>query len=248
VEKYRSAVAKLSDVSTMDGTSHTMMTSENVQRGYWISTDIVHFYHRPNGQKSDVGWGPTLPDGRITVPLMWIDNGVGDTIEGSVGFCWPRFYADPAQAPRGNELLHTIAYPRFPNGTGNPYRGFFGNQAPGAPPEREGGRYQPPIGSPYDTTRTPVFVNMFRHKTFDMWYQSARPSSFHTGIFVASFCDGTVRGLSVNIEETVFVQLMVAGAAQSDAGWSFPSQGVSNNPMPNLLDGALFNPGTIFRN
>jgi len=78
---------------------------------------------------------------------------------------------------------------------------------------------------------------MFARKRFSgSWYQSARPASHHAGLVVASFCDGTVRKLNSAIEEVVFVQLMTAGDAQSDAGWRFPPGNEKNFLQDKLFD------------
>jgi hypothetical protein len=58
---------------------------------------------------------------------------------------------------------------------------------------------------------------------------------------VASFCDGNVRRINQDIDEIVFVQLMVAGAAQSDAGRPILIQGVRNFLEGRLFDGRVLN-------
>jgi len=241
VGKYRNAVARLSDISSMDGTAYTMLISENVQRGYWISEDIVHFRNDRVGDSSqptaaDWLWLPD-PDRRGYVDLDF--GGIpGHTLEGSVAFCWPRYFLNPNRG-YGCE----IAYPRdASNVSGNTKQGFTGAcNDPDGP-------YLDFLRTPYDTERIPVWANKFPRKTFGAsWYQSARPSSHHGPIFIVSFCDGNVRRLNENIDEVVFVQLMVAGAGQSDAGWHLP-----NPPPPglallpnesNFLQGRLFNTG-----
>jgi len=215
----------------MDGTSNTLLLSENVQRGFWISEQIVHFYHTPDGQSIHIPDASFLqlpePDGRWIAPL----TGIEDTIEGSVAFCWPRYYA-------GNQpWLCEIAYPWQNNGVNepNPFRGFLGSQAPGADPDV--GLFIPALDTDHDPYRMPVFLNRFRQKEFDTWYQSARPSSNHPQIVIVSLADGNVRRISDSISELVFVQLMTAGDAQSDAGWGFPASA----PTQNFLHGRLFN-------
>jgi hypothetical protein len=83
-------------------------------------------------------------------------------------------------------------------------------------------------------------MNMFVRETFNSpsWYPSARPSSHHGPVVIVSFADGNVRRLNQDMEEVVFVQLMTAGDAQSDAGWG---------GTDNLLFRQLLNTGTVFQ-
>ena len=220
-------VARFEEISRMDGTTYTLLTSENVQRGFWISEEITHFYHQPDGQIVSVPLGAydTLPepDGRYTVPF----TGAQDTIEGSVAFCWPRFYN---LADQGS----TICYPQGDfNNSSNPKQGFSGACDNIDDDVFSFNR------NPYDSERIPCYFNMFRRKTFTSWYHSARPSSNHRGTVIASFCDGTVRPISESIDEWVFVHLMTAGASQSDAGKRIPGR--------NFLEGKLFDPSSFDR-
>ena len=252
VAKYRNAIARLSDISRMDGTAYTLLTSENVQRGYWISDDIVHFYNNRTGASprplTAAEWAPAnfLPDGRRTVILTGFGL-AGDTIEGSVAFVWPRYYA----SGQPDNLLCQIAYLR--GGTfatpGNTKQGFTGACNDPEGPNLVFPRI--PIYDDGDTEMIPVWLNMFTRKTFadhDSWYPSARPSSHHGPVVIVSFTDGNVRRLNQDMEEVVFVQLMTAGDAQSDAGWRS-----SQNPSPpfqrfnNFLEGRLLNTGTVFQ-
>jgi len=251
VGRYRNAVARISDISSMDGTSHTMLTSENAQRGFWISEEIVHFVTNRAGAPPMSPTGDPLfvtagdwrrlpdPDNRWFVDLHF--GGVsGHTIEGSVGFCWPRFYFNP-----GSYFPCQIAYPRGEPGfavPGNAKQGF--SHPPNDPGDTifnfVGGVYVDFDRGVYDTARIPVWLNAFTRKTFGpSWYQSARPSSHHPAIVIVSFADGSVRRINDSIDERVFVQLMTAGSAQSDAGASIP-----NTPTVwrNFLEGRLFNP------
>ena len=236
-EKQRHAVARLADISKMDGTAYTLLLSENAQRGFWISEDIVHFYNDREGNSlipniAPNDWDPEpLPGYKWHVRLTGASrNGMnGDTIEGSAAFCWPRFYAEP-----GNYSTR-ISYLREGFRGSNTYRGFTGDC-------EEQDKINGPVTSitrnPYDTQRIPFYVCQFARKSFtnsNSWYQSARPSSYHTGLVVAAFCDGNVRRIHQSIDETAFVQMMVAGAAQSDAGWSFRDQNERN-----FLEGKLF--------
>ena len=231
-EKYKNAVTRLSDISGMDGTAYTLLTSENVQRGFWISEQIVHFSTDREGRNSPTvatnHWGQ-LPDGRWAVDP---DSG-SHTLEGSVGFCWPRHYAVP-----DSYVLCQIAYPRADyNVSGNTKQGFTG-----ACDNPDNPNFAFDRGA-YNTQRIPVWLNMFTGKEFGAsWYQSARPASQHVSSVVASFCDGNVRVLNQDMSEVVFVQLMTAGDAQSDAGWSFRPFNLPNNEQ-NFLEGKLPNTG-----
>jgi prepilin-type N-terminal cleavage/methylation domain-containing protein len=245
--KYRNAVATLDAISKMDGTAYTLLTSENVQRGFWISNDIVHFYNDRAGNSpplKNTDWERLSPAKRCYVKLAsYWGNGnntslssdaiTGDSIEGSVAFCWPRHYYKP------DDMLTRPCYLRVGyNVVGNTKQGFSGIcDTP------EGNDYSIDRQT-YSSLMIPCYINLFRHKTFTQsktdrvaytWYSSARPSSYHTGLVVASFCDGNVRRITQDIEEVVFVQLMTAGDLQSDAGWSF-----GDPQEKNFLEGRLF--------
>jgi prepilin-type N-terminal cleavage/methylation domain-containing protein len=200
--KHRNTVARLENLSKMDGTTHTLLASENVQRGFWISDQLVHFYNNRDGSSVASGdWFQLpAPDNREAMMLI----GGNNDIEGSVAFCWYRTDYDDALCYLDEDEL----------GDDNPKRGFIASQPP--PPSATG------IYSPMGNDRIPCYLGLYPWKTFDgCWYQSARPVSSHPGVVVASFCDGSVRTLKYDIEEFVFVQLMVAGAAQSDANSNF---------------------------
>ncbi|MCL2005669.1 MAG: DUF1559 domain-containing protein [Planctomycetaceae bacterium] len=230
----RHNVVRLADISRRDGAAYTFLTSENLQRGYWISRELVHFYNDRSG-------GDTSPE--FAVDRLQTAFGVNDwelliddrsgrrrwvvfgenlsltdqgfTIEGSVAFCWPR---DP----------NTGFYPQL--GGLNPYQGFWGLNANPSPDLRE---YVPPDG----TGMIPVFPNLFRDHAFPAsWYASARPSSHHPNIFIASFADGNVRKINEDIDEQAFVSLMTTSGSQSDAGRRIPGGGDRSN----FLEGYLF--------
>jgi len=214
--KHRSTVARIEDITKMDGTSYTLMTSENVQRGFWISSDLIHFYNDRGGN--------VLANSASFFPLNGQDavalTGFGlDDIEGSVAFCWSR----------GEYDADRMCYPRDElRDIGNPKRGFVAMQPPPPSPK---GTYVPPFD---DSWRIPAYLGLFPWKTYTgSWYQSARPASYHAGAVVASFCDGSVRNINWDIDEHVFVQLMTAGDRRSDAGWRFDAG-------ENFLQGRLF--------
>jgi len=249
--KYRNAVVRLSDISSMDGTAYTLLTSENVQRGFWIAEQIVHFGNDRSGYapslNNSVGnngdWRRVREpsDMRWTVHLDCIfmnraptgDAIIGHTLEGSVAFCWSRNYSGD------NPRLCEIAYLRGGLPNDNTKQGFVTVNA-AIPPDS--GNFVSPAG----TERIPTWMNLFVRETFNSpsWYPSARPSSHHGPVVVVSFADGNVRRLNQDMEEVVFVQLMTAGDAQSDAGWQSQRQGYG---FQNLLEGKLLNTGTIFQ-
>ncbi|MDR1960304.1 MAG: DUF1559 domain-containing protein [Planctomycetaceae bacterium] len=70
--KVKNAVG-VDAISALDGASNTLLLSENVNYGYWISTDIANSNCKRDGS---------------------LDTGGGHTMEGSVGFCWSRKYQD----------------------------------------------------------------------------------------------------------------------------------------------------------
>jgi len=261
VRKYQKAVARLSDISGMDGTSYTLLTSENVQRGYWISEDIVHFYNDRKGNSlknieeidNTSDW-ISLPDGRYTIKLTSFGNSTltGDTIEGSVAFCWPRDYV-----AQDAILLHNVAYPRNDDEAfttpGNAKQGFTDKRYDPSSQIIDVGR------NVYDATMIPVWLNTLplvdfsdssilqdsigKFEVAHSWYPSARPSSLHGEIVIVSFCDGNVRRLNRNMSEIVFVQMMTCSDVQSDAGWRFPT----GTGVQNFLEGRMLNTGEAFR-
>ena len=252
-KRKRNTVARLEDLTRMDGTAYTFMTSENIQHGFWISTDIVHFYNNregePVGQIANDDWG-RLPDDNTKryVRLTGFGSTVltSDTIEGSIAFCWPRYYYNSANPDQANtpETESTICYLgiRAPT-SGSPFVGFSGtNIAPD-----ESGDFVSADRVSYSTDMIPVYVNRFSDKIFrgGSWYPSARPSSHHGPIVIASFCDGNVRRINENIDERVFVHMMTAGASQSDAGR--PLRGAGGIPLDvrNFIEGRLFDPTSL---
>ena len=236
--KQRHAVARLGDISKMDGTAYTLLLSENAQRGYWISNDVIHFYNDRAGNSLMSSIAPNDWDKDPLPGYKWYVSltGFEDCIEGSVAFCWPRFYKQ-TPGPDSRPLPRICYLQDGFGGTGNPKQGFTAAQSPAAtdPAPHTAGNFVSIERGSYDHRRIPCYLNMYSQKTFSTWYQSARPASFHTGLVVAAFCDGNVRRINQEIDEVPFVQMMVAGAAQSDAGWSFRDPNERN-----FLEGRLF--------
>jgi hypothetical protein len=69
----------ITDIAGLDGTSNTLLLSENANHGFWISTTLNEFCCKRNGDADP----PTSPSS--------INTG-HDKIEGSIGFCWARQY------------------------------------------------------------------------------------------------------------------------------------------------------------
>jgi len=171
------------DVSRMDGTSMTILLSENENAGHWIwcwfpadstntgsmsgdcgySVPITLELDRPSGATS--WWGATI-----------YPNDFSGRTETHVAFCFPGDLSDidtgeiptyvPLQYPVDNELS-----PLFIN---------EGRQNSGV--------------QITESSRT------------------TRPSSGHPGVVVAAFCDGGVRTLKDDMDKTLFVRLCRPGS------------------------------------
>ena len=245
--RHRNAVSRLSDIARWDGTSNTIMLSENRQRGFWISSDIVHFYNNRAGDRvryiAPADWDWHLTDTNRRYVSMTGFGTVGNTIEGSVAFCWPRAYYVPGDID-----------PRYPEPSSISYVGLLaptlnntrvGFSAPPVTNFPRGSIFNFPR-SPYNWERIPVYINMFTENIFeDSWYPSARPSSHHPGgRVVMAFCDGSVRPISQNIDERVFVHAMVTNAPQSDAGRRISA---FTPPPTNFIEDTLFDPSHFER-
>jgi type II secretory pathway pseudopilin PulG len=94
----------VADLSRLDGTSYTLLLSENVNRGFWISEDVTHFSCNRDG----TALAPSTPD--------HLTSG-HDKIEGSVAFCWAREYdpdkgGKPASYTPGKTVL-PVRYLKF---------------------------------------------------------------------------------------------------------------------------------------
>jgi hypothetical protein len=79
----------ITDIAGLDGTSNTLLLSENANHGFWISTTLNEFCCSRNGNADP----PSSPES--------INTG-HDKIEGSVGFCWARQY-EAGSWPGGDE-------------------------------------------------------------------------------------------------------------------------------------------------
>lgn len=234
--KYQHTIARMEDISKMDGTAYTLMLSENTQRGFWISDQLVHFYNNRDGSHSQFQGVPqdeigVFPLGDTMAVAL---TGANDTIEGSLAFCWYRCYHCDATPDNPR-----ICYPQVGGIGGNNSKQGWWAFSDSDPAGTFSTAALPPTS--YDKDRIPCYIGKFSRKTFfGSWYYSARPASYHTGLVIAAFCDGNVRRISQDIDEVPFVHMMTAGAAQSDAGWQFPP-----GAERNFLEGKLFDAGVL---
>ena len=159
------------NISSMDGTSMTILLSENENAGRWIwygsgsgiSTPIASL-HNPGG----------APDrGNILPPIA--ANDPIDDMEAIVGFCFPFGI--------GDDDLTIPPYISLASGGIN--------------------------------EKTPLFINEGRSNsgvTFNFLSRTARPSSAHPGVVMATFCDQNVRALRDDLDKLFFVRLCRPGS------------------------------------
>ena len=172
----------MDNISTMDGTSMTILLSENENAGHWI------WYG------NTASWGSKVPvaQSTYTTNALWCprandivpsDNetfGIND-IEIQVGFCYPKELSSIA----------TGEIPQYiPPMAGNVVNGVDGEMSPLFINE---GR----ANSGFN----------FRHPS-----RKVRPSSGHPGVVVAAFCDGHVGTLKDDMDKTLFVRLCRPGS------------------------------------
>jgi len=239
--KHRHTVVRLDDISKMDGTAYTLMLSENTQRGFWISEDLVHFYNNRDGSSRMQDATDLANYFKLGDLLAANLTGVDDSIEGSVAFCWSRNYFNADVNSR------YICYPQVGGIGGNNTKQGFWAFSDNDPAGTFSTANLPPTAYGESANRIPCYIGRFHLKAFspnDSWYYSARPASYHTGLVVAAFCDGNVRRINRDIDEVPFVQMMTAGAVQSDAGWQFKSRDWETNEK-NFLEGKLFDAGIL---
>ncbi|MDR3181439.1 MAG: DUF1559 domain-containing protein, partial [Planctomycetaceae bacterium] len=128
-------VVQLDNISRFDGTTHTLLLSENIQAGFWISDDLkdptthLHFRCSRNGTSSDV---TDKGNGTFDPPPDKLDTG-DDMIEGMVAFCFPRWYAgNVTKDPNHEQDPGNAVYPKAGvfDGTTPGTRGFISVQDP----------------------------------------------------------------------------------------------------------------------
>jgi hypothetical protein len=180
----------LAGISSMDGTSMTIMLSENLDAGHWVwyakgepqIPMATHWYSIPtNLTKPATGpWTVDLKNSLFVVcPNDMIESFPGD-LEAMVGFCFPTNASGPEDPP-----------PYIPLDSG---------------------------GLGLDTEQSPLFVNEGRAAHIGTQIanrglgRTARPSSEHPGVVVTTYCDGSVRSLRDNVEPTLFVRLCRPGS------------------------------------
>ncbi|MDR3232874.1 MAG: DUF1559 domain-containing protein [Planctomycetaceae bacterium] len=236
-------VMQLDTISRFDGTSYTLLLSENIQAGFWISDDPadptthLHFRCRRNGKSNAV---TDNGDGTFTPAPDALSAG-NDMIEGMTAFCFPRWYAGDAGLtlttgdPNHQQDPGNTVYPEagvFDGTTAGGTRGFISVQ------DTKQRVFHAPNTGIYHG-RVPCWLNKFGNYQFDddgdNWYNSARPSSSHPGGVLAAFCDGRAWFLNGNISEVLFVQLMTVSDIRSDAGRRYDGGA-------NLLQGQMFSP------
>lgn len=82
------SVVGVNDVSKLDGTSYTLLLSENLDAGYWIAVEKDHFSCNRDGTSDAPSPRNVLASGK-------------DMLEGAVGFCWGRVYQDTGDRDKG---------------------------------------------------------------------------------------------------------------------------------------------------
>ncbi|GHT18025.1 hypothetical protein FACS1894189_5120 [Planctomycetales bacterium] len=177
----------VADLSRLDGTSYTLLLSENINRGFWISSDVTHFSCSRNGTAD----APSTPDHLISGK---------DKIEGSVAFCWAREYDPGKDRPDSYTPGKTVLPVRY-----LPFQRDCISLSLTPGNERV----------PRFLNMCRIMDNGMQFG--EDWYQSARPSSNHPGMVVVTYCDGSARALNEEINEKVFVRLMTGSDKQSDA-------------------------------
>ena len=179
----------IDDISAMDGTSMTILLSENEDAGHWIWR--VTGEPPTGGGTVDSGpvtlWSVGLSNNAVEVGLKYYPDDPGTT-ESHVAFCFPglrRYYV-------GGSISSGLS-----------------NIASGEIPDYV------PIQSGVDNDASPLFINEGRKNTgasFRYNTRTARPSSGHPGIVIAAYCDGSVRTLKDDMDKTLFVRLCRPGS------------------------------------
>lgn len=192
---YCKTRVSVGDVSGMDGTSMTILLSENEDAGHWIWRFADHHVptvlhcHTPGlmgtdefGTDSDYGLYPRESE-RDAI-----------STEYHVAFCFP-----------GLESKN-YNYPYVTNWGGRYSSNGLSSIATGEIPDYV------PLRSGTDYEVSPLFIN--EGKRHSVIYQSrkARPSSGHPGGVVVAFCDGHVQFLKEEVDKTLFVRLCRPGS------------------------------------
>lgn len=82
------SVVGIDDISKLDGTSYTLLLSENLDAGFWIAEEKDHFSCNRDGTSDAPSPRNNLNSGK-------------DMLEGAVGFCWGRVYQNAGDRDSG---------------------------------------------------------------------------------------------------------------------------------------------------
>jgi prepilin-type N-terminal cleavage/methylation domain-containing protein len=172
----------LDNITSMDGTSLTILISENEDAGQWI------------WPWSD-SWSATPYENFPCTCNLHPSGGAstGSMIENAVGFCYPNKFLASTSDPGYNPDIYEQPYyePVYlangnqNGGTGDVIGPMFINE----------GR------------RSTGYIDISRGRQ-----RTTRPSSGHPGVVVAAFCDGSVRPLKDDMDKTTFVRLARPGS------------------------------------
>ena len=187
--------SSMSNVSTMDGTSWTILLTENVDAGHWIwydpkegpnspmATNWYSLFELTGSHRNSSGeLVYTAQLKHYNFDMKPADRGESDyefpaDVEAMVGFCRPPL-----------AIMDDIEVPVYvPMDTG----------------------WQ-------DDERTPLFINEGRSSHITTRFTNrgrlARPSSEHPGVVLASYCDGSVRVVRDSVDKILFSQLSRPGS------------------------------------
>ena len=188
-------------VFQMDGTSNTILLSENEDAGHWIWC----WEGTGGGNTGGGGFGSggysvptTLELDRPANPGSWgggiiYPRDLSGRTETHVAFCFP---VNGFETIGFGEIIE-LPYPQYV-----------------------------PLRPGTDNEFTPLFINEGRRNSGVNIVQpsrTTRPSSAHPGIVNAAFVDGSVRPLRDNMDKTLFVRLARPGSGviinPKDLGW-----------------------------
>jgi len=175
------------DISSMDGTSATILISENEDAGHWI-------WGSTGGYQSSSGFPLPVASRGIQGTGNWdwdtLRPSEGqaclENMEGLVGFTYPAYSVDGNAEVVIDDYLRPNYIPLVVGGVDGVLPPLFVNE----------GRLN--SGA--------VFDNVVQERS-----RKARPSSGHPGVVVATFCDQSVRTLGDDMDKLLFVQLCRPG-------------------------------------
>jgi len=179
----------ISNVASMDGTSMTILLSENLDAGHWVwyNRDYPEFPMATHWDIREEITGPFLFSPGPPPVNVWfrrVFHHDGDVI--------------PIDLPDPNDVEALVGF-TFPNE-------LFGDD--------EIPMYIPLVNFGTDPNRSPLFINegIFSSVRFERRGRTARPSSAHPGGVVAAFVDGSVRFLNDDMDRTLFARLARPGS------------------------------------